>query len=65
MTDEATAAPVAAPAVPSLGDCSGAGYVAVIPFRPGDEGRHVIEVVFASADGRERHYDARRFTWIR
>ena len=57
--------PDVANAVPSLGDCSGAGYVAVIPFRPGDEGRHVIEVVFASADGRERHYDARRFTWIR
>ncbi len=55
--------PDVAAAIPSLGDCSGAGYETAIPFRPGDEGRHMIEVVFTSADGRERHYPVRFFVW--
>jgi hypothetical protein len=57
--------PDVAAAVPALGDCSGAGYEGAIPLRPGDEGPHVIEVVFTSADGRERHYCVREFTWKR
>jgi hypothetical protein len=57
--------PDVAAAVPSLGDCSGTGYEAAIPFRSGDEGRHMIEVVFTSADGRERHYPVRSFVWKR
>lgn len=55
--------PDVAAALPYIGDCSGAGYEAAIPFRPGDEGRHMIDVVFSSADGRERHYAVRRFDW--
>jgi len=57
--------PDVAAVIPSLGDCSGAGYEAAISFRPGDEGRHMIEVVFTSADGRERHYPVRFFVWKR
>ncbi|MFI5120278.1 MAG: ArnT family glycosyltransferase [Thermoanaerobaculia bacterium] len=57
--------PDVAAAIPSLGDCSGAGYEAAIPFRSGDEGRHMIEVVFTSVDGRERHYPVRSFVWKR
>jgi hypothetical protein len=55
--------PDVAAALPYIGDCSGAGYGVAIPFRPGDEGRHTIEAVFSSADGRERHYGRRRFEW--
>ena len=57
--------PDVAAVIPSLGDCSGAGYEAVIPFRSGDEGRHMINVVFTSADGRERHYPVCFFVWKR
>lgn len=57
--------PDVAAVIPSLGDCSSAGYEAVIPFQSGDEGRHMIEVVFTSADGRERHYPVRSFAWKR
>ena len=59
------ARPDVAAVIPALGDCSGAGYETAIPFRPGDEGRHMIEVVFTSADGRERHYPVRFFVWKR
>ena len=55
--------PDVAVAVPSLGDCSGAGYEVAIPFPAGDKGAHMIQVVFTSADGRERHYPVRSFTW--
>ena len=55
--------PDVAAALPSLADCSGAGWELTIPLRPGDAGRHTVEVVFTSADGRERHYAVRRFTW--
>lgn len=58
-----TPRPDVAAALPPLGDCSGAGYEATIPFRSGDEGPHLIEVAFLSADGRERHYPVRSFTW--
>ncbi|MFI5119653.1 MAG: hypothetical protein ACHQM4_04530, partial [Thermoanaerobaculia bacterium] len=50
-------------AIPSLGDCRTAGYEAVYAFAPGDDGAHVLDVLFRTADGRERHYPSRRFTW--
>jgi hypothetical protein len=59
------ARPDVAAVIPSLGDCSGAGYETVSPFRPGDVGQHMIGVVFTSADGRERHYPMRFFVWKR
>jgi hypothetical protein len=50
-------------AVPSLGDCRTAGYEATYAFEADDEGAHEIEVLFRAADGRQRHYPPRRFTW--
>jgi hypothetical protein len=55
--------PDVAAAVPFLGDCRSAGYEAVYAFAPGDEGVHVLDVLFRSADGRERRYPPRTFTW--
>ncbi len=52
-------------AVPPLGDCRSAGYDATYAFEPGDEGPHEIAVLFRGADGRQRHYPPRRFTWKR
>ncbi len=54
-----------AAALPALGDCSKAGYETVIPRPPGATGRHTIGIVFTSADGHERHYAVRRFSWRR
>ena len=63
----ATAARVPRPdlqaALPSLGDCRNAGYEVVYAFAPGDDGVHVLDVLFRSADGRERRYPPRAFTW--
>ena len=50
-------------ALPSLGDCRTAGYAATYAFEPGDEGNHEIQVLLRAADGRQRHYPPRRFTW--
>jgi len=52
-------------AVPSLGNCRTAGYEATYAFEAGDEGTHEIQVLFQAADGRQRHYPLRRFTWKR
>jgi len=52
-------------AVPSLGDCRAAGYEAVYAFEHADEGAHEIQVLFRAADGRQRHYQPRRFNWKR
>jgi hypothetical protein len=49
--------------IPSLGDCRSAGYEATYAFEPDDEGPHEIQVLFRAADGRQRHYPSRRFTW--
>jgi hypothetical protein len=49
--------------LPSLGDCGGAGYEATFAPEPGDEGAHLLIVLFRTADGRQRHYPPRRFTW--
>lgn len=49
--------------VPSLGNCSSAGYKFTYTFSLGDAGAHEIQVVFRSTDGRERHYPLRRFLW--
>ncbi len=51
--------------LPSLGDCRTAGYEATYAFEAGDEGAHEIQVLFRAADGRQRHYPWRRFTWKR
>ncbi|MGZ5429083.1 MAG: hypothetical protein ACXWFS_08750, partial [Thermoanaerobaculia bacterium] len=50
-------------ALSSLGDCRTAGYEAVYAFAPGDDGVHVLDVLFRSSDGRERRYPPRAFTW--
>ncbi|HEX5856197.1 MAG TPA: hypothetical protein VFZ57_11310 [Thermoanaerobaculia bacterium] len=57
--------PDVAAVVPSLGNCRTAGYEAVYAFGPGDDGVHVLDVLFRTADGRQRHYPPRRFTWNR
>ena len=49
--------------IPTLGDCSSAGYELTYAFSPGDTGRHEIQVLFLTRDGRERHYPVRRFVW--
>ena len=51
-------------ALPALGDCASAGYEITYPFSAEDAGPHELQVIFRSADGRERHYPARRFTWL-
>jgi hypothetical protein len=50
-------------ALPSLADCSTAGYEVTFDFRPGDEGRHDLLVVFRAPDGRVRRYPSQSFTW--
>jgi hypothetical protein len=50
-------------AVPSLGDCSTAGYESTFAFHPGDKGEHELSVVFQGPGGLVRHYPSRRFTW--
>ena len=55
--------PDVAAAVPSLGDCGTAGYEGVYAFAKGDDGVHVLDVLFRSSDGRERRYPPRTFTW--
>ncbi len=55
--------PDVAAAVPSLGNCATAGYEAVYAFAPGDDGVHVLDVLFRSSNGREHRYPPRTFTW--
>jgi membrane-associated phospholipid phosphatase len=50
-------------AVPSLGDCSTAGYQSTFAFYPGDQGQHELSVVFQGPGGLVRHYPSRKFTW--
>ena len=59
------ARPDVAAVVPSLGDCSTAGYEA--RFTPGadDAGLHELLVVFRAKDGRVRYYPLRQFTWTK
>jgi hypothetical protein len=49
--------------IPSLGDCSSAGYEVVFDFGSADAGYHEILVVFRAPDGRMRRYPARPFVW--
>ncbi|HEX7616412.1 MAG TPA: hypothetical protein VF554_14205 [Thermoanaerobaculia bacterium] len=57
-----TPRPDVAAALPALGICAQAGYAAVFPMLPGDDGRHDIHVVFRAADGRMRTM-SRAFEW--
>lgn len=50
-------------ALPSLGDCSTAGYTSTFAFYPGDKGEHELSVVFQGPGDLVRHYPARKFTW--
>ena len=50
-------------AVPSLGDCSTAGYELTFAFQPGDRGEHELSVVFQDTGDLVRHYPPRKFTW--
>ena len=50
-------------AIPSLGDCSTAGYESSYAFHPGDKGEHELSVVFEGPGGLVRHYPSRKFTW--
>ncbi|HEY3348721.1 MAG TPA: phosphatase PAP2 family protein [Thermoanaerobaculia bacterium] len=50
-------------AVPSIGDCSTAGYQSTFAFYPGDQGVHELSVVFEGPGGLVRHYPSRKFTW--
>ena len=51
-------------ALPSLGDCSTAGYESSFAFHPGDQGEHELSVVFQGPGDLVRHYPSRKFTWI-
>jgi hypothetical protein len=55
--------PDVAAALPRLGDCTLAGYEVVLPFLPGDEGRHDLRVVFRSSGGRMRTL-SRPINWL-
>lgn len=52
-------------AIPSLGDCSQAGWESVVEFpaRYGAPGEHELTAVFFTRDGRFRSYPVRHFTW--
>ncbi len=51
-------------AIPSLGDCSRAGWESVIEYpREGSPNAHELTAVFLTRDGRFRSYPVRRFTW--
>lgn len=52
-------------AIPSLGDCSRAGWESVVEFpaRHGSSGEHELTAVFFTRDGRFRSYPVRRFAW--
>lgn len=54
--------PDVAAALPALGACLEAGYAAVFPFLPGDDGLHELRVVFRASDGRMRTL-RRTFEW--
>ena len=58
-----TPRPDVAAALPALGSCAEAGYAAVFPMLPGDDGRHALRVVFRAADGRIRTL-SRTFEWL-
>jgi hypothetical protein len=52
-------------AIPSLGDCSRAGWESLVEFSPRGtaSGRHELTAVFLGRDGRIRSYPVRHFTW--
>lgn len=50
-------------ALPSLGDCSSAGYEFSYVFSAEDAGPHDLDVLFRGGGSRERHYPVRRFSW--
>jgi hypothetical protein len=52
-------------AIPSLGDCSQAGWESVVEFpaRDGSSQEHELTAVFFTRDGRFRSYPVRHFTW--
>lgn len=55
--------PDVARAVPGLGDCSKAGYEALIPRPPGTPEEVRVFVVFRSRSGRRRSYPAATVVW--
>jgi len=52
-------------AIPSLGDCSRAGWESVVEFpaRGGSSEEHELTAVFLTRDGRFRSYPVRHLTW--
>lgn len=50
-------------AVPGIGSCERAGYLAVFPFGADSAGEHEVVVVLETADGRIRRLGPRVFTW--
>ena len=52
-------------AIPSLGDCSQAGWESVVDFptRGGSSRKYELTAVFFTRDGRFRSYPVRHFTW--
>lgn len=50
-------------ALPSIGDCGGAGFEAFFPFVEGDDGKHEVQLVVRAKDGRIRHFPVKRFGW--
>jgi hypothetical protein len=57
-----TPRPDVAAVLPALGNCTEAGYEALFPMLPGDDGRHDVRVVFRAVDGRMRTM-SRTFEW--
>jgi hypothetical protein len=46
-----------------MGDCSSAGYEAIVPRPPGVSGEVDVSVDFYSRSGRMRHYPGAKIRW--
>jgi hypothetical protein len=57
------ARPDVASVLPEMGDCSQAGYEAVLPHRPDAPVERVVSVVFRARDGRVRHHPGVKVRW--
>lgn len=55
--------PDVAAAIPEMGDCSTAGYEAVVPLPDGLPNEVDVSVVFRSRSGKSRYYPAARIKW--
>lgn len=55
--------PDVASVIPEMGDCSAAGYEAIVPYPGGLPDEVDVSVVFRSRSGKTRYYPAARIRW--